>query len=209
MLLALSVEDGVGGAVPVPLGVAVPVPLGDTVMLGVLEGEAPADRAAVGEALCVGLAELTELLLPPRESVGVGVAVGEGVVVALPLALPLALAVWTPLPVPAAVPLGLGDCVSEARPLQEAPDTVGEGLDRAVADTRDREGEALSELSGEAEGEMLPEPEMVARELDGERLGEAVGDEARDTGDEALGDGVPAGLREPESVTLPEPETEA
>ena len=49
------------------------------------------------------------------------------------------------------------------------------------------QGEALRDLSGEPEGEVLPEPEVVAGELDGERLGEAVGIGARDTRGEAEG----------------------
>ena len=99
VLLEESVDEGVGAAVPVPetvgvgdrvaLGVGCGVPLLDCELLPVMEGEAPTERDAVGEALTVLLAESVEegvgAAVPVPDTVGVGDRVALGVGCGVPL----------------------------------------------------------------------------------------------------------------------------
>ena len=79
MAAAVLLLQPVGVPVLVSEGVGGGVALLDSEVLPVLLGEAPADRLAVGEADCVGLAEEVLLAVAAGVPVAVAVAVPVGV----------------------------------------------------------------------------------------------------------------------------------
>ena len=96
MLLPVAVDEPVGVGVGVGAGEALPL----REVLPVFEGEAPAVKEAVGEALCVLLADNVEvgvtaavpLAVPVEDAVGVGVGVGAPEALPLREVLPVLLA---------------------------------------------------------------------------------------------------------------------
>jgi hypothetical protein len=158
VLLALSVLEGVGAGVPVPLAEGEAVSEGVAVSLPVALALPPVDSEGVELALALGLRvsvllpvglwegvgegepEGVALGLPPREAVGVGLAVTVEVALALALAVAAAL--------PAAVALavaaweGASGSVGEAAALPEAE---AEEVGAALLPLAHGEGEALVE----------------------------------------------------------------